>query len=818
MIKNYLLVALRNLRHKKIFSAINVLGLAIGISASLVIFLIVQYHYSFDKFEKDRDRIYRVVSDYKGQDNEGHTRGVQGPLAEAVKKEISGPELTVAFRYYNALKLAVPGKEENKPTLFKPKDNIIFAAPDYFQLFSYHWIAGSAATALASSGQVVLSESRAKLYFPSVPVDQVIGKKMIYDDTVIAVVAGVVQDFDKQGNTDFQFKEFISLATLLNNHGMRKNFYWDDWGSTASDQQLYVKLGKNISVASVEAKLKILVEKYKGDDEKKNNYSWVFHLQPLKDIHFNDHYGTFRTETASMPMLYGLMLIAGFLLLLACINFINLMTAQATSRAKEIGIRKTLGGSKWQLFSQFISETFVVTLIATILSVALTPLLLKAFADFIPEGLHFTFNQPSLFIFLFVMLLIVTFFAGAYPSLVLSSSKTLDILKNQTSRGGGRTRKALMRQTLTVSQFVIAQFFIMGTLLVSKQISFMMNQNPGFSKEAIFSFGTSNMDTSYTHRRYFVNELQNIPGVAKTSLANDNIFSWGWWQSGIDYKQGKKDISTTVEIKAGDSNYLALYHIPILAGRDLLPADTIKEVVINETYLHVLGFKSPSDAIGKILSWENKNVPIVGVMKDFHAHALDFKINPMVFCHDMHGCRTMIIALQPGEKKTWSPAIAKIEKAFKQAYPEEEFSYNFLDETLAKAYNNEQNISRLLQWATGLTILISCLGLLGLVIYITTNRTKEIGVRKVLGASVTQIVTILSKDFLILVGIAFLIATPFAIWSINKWLDGFAFKTQVSWWVFGISGLGMILIALAVLSVQTIKAAMANPVKSLRTE
>ncbi len=819
MIKNYLLVAFRNLRHKKIFSAINVLGLAIGISASLVIFLIVQYHYSFDRFEKDHDRIFRVVSDFKEQDNQGYTRGVQGPLAEAIKKEISGPELVVPYRYYNALKLSVPGKIENKPTVFKPKDNVIFAGPEYFQMFTYHWLAGSASTALASPGKVVLSESRAKLYFPSVPFDQLIGKKIIYDDTVGAVVSGVVQDFDKQGKTDFQFKEFISLATLLDNHGMRKNFYWDQWGSTTSDQQVFVRLGKNISVAAVEAKLKVLNEKYKGEDEKKNHYTWVYHLQPLSDIHFNEHYGTFTTTTANRKTLQGLIMIASFLLLLGCINFINMMTAQATARAKEIGIRKTVGGSKSQLIFQFLTETFVVTLLATILSLALTPLLLKAFADFIPEGLHFNFFEPSLFIFLGALLIIVTFLAGVYPALVLSSWKAISVLKNQAYQSGGaKTRKALMRQTLTVSQFVIAQFFVMATLLVSKQIRYMLDQDPGFSKEAILSFSTSNMDTSYTHRRYFVSELQKIPGVAKTSLASDIIFSGGWWETTFDYKEGKKDIQTAVELKAGDSNYLSLFHVPILAGRDLLPADTIKEVVINETYLHQLGFKQPADAIGKILSLDNKNVPIVGVMKDFHAHSLNNKINPMVFCHDMQGCRTIVVALLPNQKNAWSAAIAKIEKAFKQDYPEEDFSYTFLDETLAKAYDNEQKISSLLLWATGLTILISCLGLLGLVIYITTNRTKEIGVRKVLGASVTQIVSILSKDFLILVGIAFLIATPLTIWSINNWLDNYAFKTQVSWWVFGISGIGMFLVAFAVLSVQTIKAAMANPVKSLRTE
>jgi len=819
MIKNYLLVAIRNIKRNKIFSAINVLGLAIGISAALVIFLIVQFHYGFDRFEKGGDRIYRVVSEYKEVDNQGFTRGVQGPLAEAVRKEISGPELVAAFRYYNALKLAIEEKTAKGQTVFKPKDNIIFAGPDYFQMFSYHWIAGSAATAVASTGQVVLSESRARLYFPGLSPAQLIGKKMIYDDTLATVVSGVVEDFEKQGSTDIQFKEFISLSTLLDNHGLRTHFYWDNWGATTSDQQLYLRLAKNMQPAVIEAKLKVLNAKYKGDDEKKNHYTWVYHLQPLNDIHFDGHYGTFNTTTANKPMLYGLMLIAGFLLLLGCINFVNLMTAQATQRAKEIGIRKTLGGSRSQLVLQFLSETFVVTAIATLFSIALTPLLLKAFADFIPEGLHFTLDQPSLIAFLAILLVTVTFFAGAYPALVLSSWKAISVLKNQAhGSGAGRTRKAMMRQTLTVSQFVIAQFFIMGTLLVTKQIRFMLNQDPGFSKEAILSFGTSRADTSYTHRRYFVNEIRNIPGVAKTSLASDVVFSSGWWEGIIEYKQGKNDIRTEVELKAGDSNYLSLFHIPLLAGRDLTPADTVKEVVINETYLRALGFRKPEEAVGKILSWDDKNVPIVGVMKDFHAHSFNNKINPMVFCHLMTDCRTIVIALQPGDRKTWSQAIAKIEKAFKQSFPEQEFSYTFLDETMAKAYNNEQNISRLLSWATGLTILISCLGLLGLVIYITANRTKEIGVRKVLGASVTQIVTILSRDFLMLVAIAFAIATPIALWAMNKWLEDFAFKTVVSWWVFAVSGMGMVLIALAVLSIQTIKAAMANPVKSLRTE
>jgi putative ABC transport system permease protein len=541
-------------------------------------------------------------------------------------------------------------------------------------------------------------------------------------------------------------------------------------------------------------------------------------LQPLNDIHFNDRYGTFRTNIANMGALYGLMLSGGFLLLLGSINFINLTTARASQRAKEIGIRKTLGGSKTQLVIQFFAETFLITLMATLLSLALTPLLLKAFSGFVPEGLHFSLRQPSLAIFLTVLLLVVTLLAGAYPSLVLSSWKAFAVLKNQAYGGSSKTRSAWMRQALTVSQFVIAQFFIMSTLLVAKQINFMMDTEPGFKKEAILSFDIPHNDTSLAHRRYLQNELRNIPGVTKTTLASDVVFSWGWWQSTIKYKKGKEELQTSIEIKAGDSNFLRLFGIPLLAGRQLFPTDTIKEIIINETYLHLLGFQKPEEAIGKMVSWDDKNVPIVGVMKDFHAHAMNFKINPMVYCHDMEQCRTMVIALQAGGKSSWQPAIEKMKKIYTQTYPNEEFSYEFLDEALGKAYGKEQDISHILEWASGLTIFISCLGLLGLVIYITTNRTKEIGVRKVLGASVTQIVSILSRDFLILVGIAFLIATPLAYYSINKWLENFAFKTDVSWWVFLVSGIGMILIAMAVLSIQTVKSAMANPVKSLRTE
>jgi len=817
MFKNYLLIAFRNFRRNKIFAIINVLGLSIGISAALVIFLIVQFDFSFDHFEKEGDRIYRIVSDYSFQDNPGHTRGIPGPLAEAVKKEVSGIEHVVSFRYYGANKTAVPGADPLKPATFKSQQGIIFADAHYFQILPYTWLAGNPSTSLSPQKTVVLNETRAKLYFPQQSYASIIGKKIIYDDTLTVAVTGVVQDLEEKGRTDFNFKEFISLTTILENNAMRSSMNWDNWGSTTSDQQLYVKLGAGTTATATEARLKVLFEKYKGEDAKKNNYTWAYNLQPLSDIHFNSQYGGFDIQLASKPVLYALIMVAVFLLLLGCINFINLATAQASQRAREIGIRKTMGSTRKQLVVQFLSETFLMTLVSTILSVILAPLLLNAFSDFIPKGLVFSVAQPAVIVFLGLLLITVSVLAGLYPGLVLSSWNPVRVLKNQAYASEGKTRRVLLRQVLTVSQFSISQFFVLGALLVGRQIHFMMDKDMGFKKQAIVSMDVPDTDTSVTHRRYVLSQMQRVAGVDLVSLGNDVPSSFGWWTTVVKSHHRNKEDQVLVEIKAGDSNYLKIFQIPLLAGRNLLPSDTIKEILINETFLHVLGFKQPADAINSTIDWDGKTVPVVGVVRDFHAHPLNYKIAPMMICQLANQYRKMVIGFA-GEKEGWKKSIAGMEQVYKKAYPEENFSYSFLDEKIAQSYDGEQKISNLLKWTTGLTIFISCLGLLGLVVYTTNLRTKEIGVRKVLGASVSQIVSILSKDFIKLVTIAFIIATPLAWWAFHAWLDNFAFRAAISSWVFLLGGTGMIAIALLTVSFQTIRAARANPVESLRSE
>jgi ABC-type antimicrobial peptide transport system permease subunit len=831
MLRNYLVVALRNFSRNKIFSVINILGLSIGISASLVIFLIVQYDNSFDRIERNAQRIFRVVSDYAFQGEPGHTRGVPAPLADAVSRKVSGVDNLVHFRYYNPEKLSVQTALHAKPKVFKSPEHIIFADEHYFQMLPYHWLAGSVRSASSDAGQVVLSASRAKLYFPSKSFADMIGEKILYDDSIIARVSGIVEDLDKQGRTTFNFLEFISLPTILKNTGLRKRFEWDEWGSTTSDQQLYLVLSEGTAVTAVEKKLKAIFEENQGADAKKNNFIWTYSLQPLDDIHFNSHYGNFDIELASRSVMLGLTLVAAFLILIASINFINLSTAQASQRAKEIGMRKTMGSSQSQLIFQFLGETFLVTLIASILSIVLAPLLLKTFSDYIPTGLSFSLANPLVIVFLCTLVISVTLLAGLYPAWILSSMNVLEVLKTRGQTGKYKTRNVRLRQGLTVSQFVIAQFFVIGAVLVSKQIHFMLSKDLGFKRDEVLSFKFPQYDTSNTRRTVLMNELKEVPGIALVTIGNDLPSSNGWWTTTMDYDAAKKPIQTNVELKSGDSNYLKLFHIPLLAGRNLRPGDTTSEVLINETYLHLLGFTQPGEAIGKMVKWNNRYTPIVGIFKDFHAHPLNYKIAPMAFCHEATRNHVMILTLQTESnanrvagtgsdlsRANWPLAITKMKKLFQSAYPGEEFSYSFLDDDISKAYGSEQKISKLLKWSTGLTIFISCLGLLGLVIYTTTQRTKEIGIRKVLGASVTQIMKILSGDFIKLVIIAFLIAIPIAWWAIHAWLDGFVFRTEVSWWIFPLSGLVMIGIALITLSVQTIKTATANPARSLNTE
>jgi putative ABC transport system permease protein len=818
MLKNYFRVALRNFWRNRAFSAINILGLAIGISASLIIYLLVYYDFTFDKFEKDGDRIYRIVATGTFQGNTWHNNCLPEPMGPAVEKDLAGMEVVTPFTTADELRVTIPHSDGSQPAVFKKQKDVVFVDKRYFDLIRYSWLAGSPTTSLQEPYEVVLTEKDARLYFPRLNYGEILGKTILFNDTILTKVTGIVKDIAQ--NTDFYFNSFVSRSTLYTSRLKPGGFGRWDW--TNSADQLFVRLTPGNSVARMDPQLNRLWKKYNPPNPDDHGATMSLQLQPLSDLHFDTDYGVFdESRQAHKPTLYGLLAVAGFLLLLACINFINLSTAQASQRAKEIGIRKTMGSHRRQLTVQFLSETFLLTTAATLLSIALTPLLLQVFADFIPEGFHFSLlRQPLIPLFLLALIVVVSLLAGFYPALVMSAFRPALVLKNQAFTRSGKTRGAWLRKILTVSQFVIAQVFLIGTLLVTKQISFALSKDLGFRREAIVYFHT-NYHEPVQKEEFLVQKLRQLPGIALISVASNPPTSNGTWTSTMTYNDGKKDIIQNVEWKVADSNYFRMFGLHMLAGNTIAQSDTTNSVVINTTYLHILGFQDPRKALNIVLSGGNGKPRIVGVMADFNQRSLREKVKPLLIANGTrtnHGC--INIALQPsnGNVAAWPATMASVEKAFKSVYPNDDFDYQFIDDTIAKFYTTEKNTANLLFWSAGLTIFISCLGLLGLVIYITNQRTKEIGIRKVIGASISQIILLLSKDFLRLIGLAILIAIPIAWWGTNKWLEDFEYKTALSWWVFALGGGVLLVIALIVLCLRTFRAAAVNPVRSLRSE
>ncbi|HKZ67110.1 MAG TPA: ABC transporter permease, partial [Chitinophagaceae bacterium] len=555
MFKNHFIIALRNFWRNKTFSIINVSGLAIGISAALIIFLIVHHEFSYDKFQPDKDRIYRVVLDAKFSGTESHSSAVPAPLGAAIQTEVTGIELTVpVFQFHGdaTAKVTIGSAGTENPVIYKHQPGIVFTNHQYFYLLPYKWVAGSPAASLKEPFSVVLTESRARQYFSSMPASDIVGKQITYDD-IKTTVSGIVKDLNE--TTAFTNVEFISLPTIAKTN-LQDRFMMAVWNDWMAYSHLYVKLSKGSTVQKTEDQFKGLIKKYNKNANKDANNTIAFRLQPLSDMHFNSSYAGFNQRLGHKPTLYGLLAIAAFLLLLGCINFINLTTAHATQRAKEIGVRKTMGGSRRQLVFQFLSETFFTTIIATIVSVLLTPVLLKIFADFIPPGLQFDImHQPYLIIFLLLLVVTVSFLSGLYPALILSGYNPVSVLKGQAVSNSGQTRKAGVRKTLTVAQFVIAQFFIIGTAMVSKQINYSLTTDLGFNKEAIISFNLPR-DSIKSHNTQLLNEIKAVPGVALASSGFLAPATEGGAFTNISYNNGKEEFKPNTQIRWGDPDFI----------------------------------------------------------------------------------------------------------------------------------------------------------------------------------------------------------------------------------------------------------------------
>ena len=815
MLKNFLVTAFRNLWRHKFFSFINILGLTIGLSASLVLFMIVFYEFSHNQFITEKDNTYRIVMKTKSTGGfEGYSGAVPAPLGNAIVNNVMGVKEVIpifSFPGDSQVDVSVPNPSGGKDISFKKQEGVYFADQAYTRLLGYQWLAGDPASALEQPFQVVLTQSRATMYFPRKKLAEIIGSNLRYGE-LNTRVTGIINDLDKP--SDFHGKEFISLKTTATGP-LKEALMMDNWNDWMGYSKLLITLMPNIDPEKVANGLNLLYNKHQNQD---NYFSSInFNLVPLTDMHFDFRCQSHDARIVNRSTLYGLIAIATFLLLLACINYINLTTAQVSQRAKEVGIRKTIGSSRKQLIIQFLGETFIITSIATALGVLFIPLLLKLFSSFVPEGLHISFLwQIQTAVFFLALILLLTLFAGIYPAFMLSRYKPLQVIKNTALITFGQSRQTLIRRVLTVFQFTIAQFFIICTLMIGKQLYFVLHADMGFQKEAILTFHIPR-DSIQPLKLPLLHRLQSIPGIEIVSNGFTPPAMEGGAFANLSYHNGSEEIKPNAQIRWGDENYCKIYHIPIIAGRTVTPSDSISELVVNESFTKELGFQHAQEALGKFVNYNGKNVPIVGIMKDFHVQSFRAKIMPVIFASKAGS--TFHIKLQARTAgNTWQKTIAQIQSIFKEHFPEEDFNYAFVDESVAKFYEEDQRTATLLRYATGFTIFISLLGLFGLVLYTTNNRIKEVGIRKVLGASVSQLITLLSRDFVWLIVLAFIIASPLAWWAITSWLNNFPYRTTVNWWIFLSSGCGTILLATALLSVHTYRAANVNPVDSLRNE
>jgi putative ABC transport system permease protein len=801
MFRNYITTAYRNLVKNKSYAIINIAGLSLGLTCAFLIFALVRYHYNIDKQHSKADRIFRATSQFKNPDGgvDFNTPGVPYPFGTAIRSDFPQIEqLAMIEEQENPMVLI---DEKGKYQKFKNTNGDekgAFVEPTFFKIFDYQWIAGSPID-LKNPNTVVLSKKYAEKYFGST---DCIGKVIKYDGRLSLKIVGVFMDYED--NTDFPFDLMPSYASLKEFYGgqINKNF-----NSTNSSTQCFVLLNDKFTKANWEKAMPGFQKKYIEHEPDKRRFKLTY----LLESHFSEDIGN-----VNKNLILSLLLIGLFLIATACINFVNLATAQALKRSKEVGVRKVMGSTKSQLFWQFIFETALITIVATLISILLFYLAQPIIQSQLSGIFKFTFYfSPTLILYLLCIIIFVILFSGAYPAVVLSGFQPVMALKGKISNqqlGGLSIRKGLV-----VMQFAISQMLIIGMAVVTSQLSYFQNKDLGFKKEAIVTVGLPFVpDQDIVKMNTFKNLVTSQLGVEKFSYSMSGAPQTGWTNTtSIQFDNRPKEEEFGVDIKDIDEKYLDLYGIPIIAGRNIQKADSAREFLINETLVKKLGIKNPTDIINKTLKWNGKNLPIVGVIKDFHMRGLDSKISPLFMTSRMKNVYFANIKLK---SNNFQSTLKSIGKAYDQVYPESFFDTTFVDDQIKNQYENEATMGKLINFFALVAILIGCLGLFGLVSFMANQKTKEIGIRKVLGASIGNILGLFGKEFGKLILIAFVIAAPLAWWLMNKWLQDYEYRTTIGWGIFAIAILSTVIIASLTVGYRSINAAIANPVKSLKTE
>ena len=799
MLQNYLKIALRNLRSQRSYTLLNITGLTVGMAGGLLIFLFINHHFSTDRHHANYDRIVRIDTDLYLEDGsvEYNAEGPP-PLATALRTRYPQVEQAGFLLGIHDLNVSIRRPGAAQPVRFLEHSGVGFVEPEWLEVLTYIWLRGNSKTALRAPNRAVLTESWAKRYFGTA---NVMGQTLTLDNKAVVTVAGVVAD--SPGPTDTDLGLFVSLPTAYQigvNRGLDK-----DWWLLNSANRVYARLKSPEALTRLQQAMPTLSKQQYGEMAR----SYQFVVQPLADLHFDIARDPEHSVRSSL--LWSIGAIGLLLVLAACVNFINLATAQALRRGKEVGIRKTLGSSRRQLVRQFLLETALITSVATGLSVLLTVAALPVFNNWMqlrlalhPDGLTVGIVSG-----LFVL---VTLLAGVYPALVLSGVSPWAALRGKLSASAAGIT---IRKVLVVGQFAICQVLILGALVVAQQLLYMQQADLGYRKDNVVMMALP-YDQKARHDA-FKQILLSYAGIRSVSLSvmpPSSALAYG----GSFKAEGKLDWEKyPVATKLADADYLTTYGLQLLAGRNITPGDTIRDYVINEAFMRKLGFQKPEQVLGRRLQYYLSSVPlpIVGVVNNFNQKSLRDEIAPCLIANWAPWYRRAGIRMVSHNPM---PTLQHIRQVWQQIFPDEVFDYQFLDEQIASFYETEQLMARLVNTFTALAILICCLGLYGLVAFSVEQRTKEIGVRKVLGASVASIVTLLSKDFLKLVLVALIIASPLAWYVMHQWLNDFAYKINIEWWVFALAGALAIGIALLTVSFQSIKAALLNPVTSLRSE
>ena len=803
MLKNYFKIAFRNIARHKAFSAINITGLAVGVASCLVLFTVIQYELSYDKFQPNYKRIYHVVTKDKFSDAVTYNPGIPVAALDAIRSKIPN----ILFACINANYGSQVTVNNNDGSLsdkkFIEESGLFFCDSKFFQVFQYQWMQGNPAV-LNEPNTVVLTQNVAEKYFGNW--QNAVNKTITLDNAIPLKVAAILKDVPI--NSDFPLGVLISYQTLKNNAD--KYNYKNDWNTLSSNFQVFTLLPTGVTATNINAQLAQFSNEHYTDQTSSKRLHF---LQPLSELHFDRRFDIFGTHITQKSTLWTLSLIGIFIIIMGSINFINLSTAQAVTRSKEIGIRKVLGSNRKQLFLQVMGETATVVILAVILAIAIAGACLPFIKHITSIEEDLTLLNVQTFSFVILLIIGITILSGVYPSLVVSGYKPALALKNKiTSANVGGIS---LRRALVVIQFAISQVLIIGTIVAITQMSFVNHADLGFDKDAVLLLSANTDSSMLTRMPAFKQKLLQSPGIKSVTFTTDAPSSENLWSTNFafDHRDGEK---YQVALKFGDEDYFKTFGLTLAAGRGYGKSDTIKELVVNETLAHKLGVQNPNDIIGKQLrlgggAWRT----IVGVVKDFKTNSLRETVKPIVMgeSYKFYGLTAIKI------RSSNIPATqAQIQSTWNQYFPEYAYTSTFMDDNIAQFYNQDSHLELLYKIFAGLAIFISCLGLYGLVSFMAVRRTKEIGVRKVLGASVGNIIYLFSKEFTVLVAVAFMVAAPLAYFIMHSWLNDFAYRIKIGVSVFLLAIIISVLIAWITVGYKAINAALSNPVKSLRAE